>query len=60
MKVDFFLPQTAQFDKNIILLCLVYLTFEFSLAMFYLQPTQSAFIVTYNQAIFFDNKFHSF
>ena len=33
IKVDFFLPQTAQFDKSIILICLVFLTLEFSLAV---------------------------
>ena len=37
IKVDFFLPQTAQFDKNIILFCLVFLTLEFSLAVYFLQ-----------------------
>ena len=38
MKLYFFLPQTAQFDKSIIPFCLVLLKFEFSFAVFSLQP----------------------
>ena len=60
MKVDFFFPQIAQCDKSINLSCLVFLTLEFSFAVFFLQLRQYISIVTYNQAIFFNNKFHSF
>ena len=35
MKVDFFLPQIAQYYKSINLFCLVFLTLEFSLAVFF-------------------------
>ena len=45
MKVYFFLPQTAQFDKNINLFCLVFLTLEFSFAVFSLQLTEQVSIV---------------
>ena len=36
IKVDFFLPQTAQFDKNINLFCLAFLTLEISFVVFFL------------------------
>ena len=35
IKVDFFLPQTAQFDKNINLFCLAFLTLEISFVVFF-------------------------
>ena len=35
MKVNFLLPQTAQFDKSINLFCLVFLTLEFPLSVFF-------------------------
>ena len=47
------LPQIAQFDKSINLFCLVFLTLELSLAVYFLQLTQYFSIVTYSQAIFF-------
>ena len=53
IKVDFFLPQTEQFDKSIDLFCLVFLIFEFSFSVYFLQLTQQVSIVTYNQAMFF-------
>ena len=34
-KINFFLPQIAQFDKNINLFCLVFLMLEFSFAAFF-------------------------
>ena len=37
IKVDFCLPQKAQFDKSINLFCLVFLFLEFSLAVYLLQ-----------------------
>ena len=53
MKVDFFLPQITQFDIRINLFCLVFLTLEFSFAVYFLQLTQYVPIVTYNQAVSF-------
>ena len=40
IKVDFFLPQTAQFDKGINLFFLAFLKLKFSLAVFILQLIQ--------------------
>ena len=45
MNLNFFLLQTTQFDKNINLFCLVFMTFEFSFAVFFLQLTQDVYIV---------------
>ena len=45
MNLNFFLLQTPQFDKNINLFCLVFMTFEFSFAVFFLQLTQDVYIV---------------
>ena len=42
MKVDFFLPQRAQFDKSTNL-CLDFLTLEFSFSVFFLQFTHNSF-----------------
>ena len=39
IKVDFYLLQIAQFDKCINLFCLVFLTLEFSFAVYFLQLT---------------------
>ena len=52
MKVIFFLPQTAQFDKSINPFCLVFLTFKFLFAVCLLQLTQYVSIITYNQQLF--------
>ena len=53
IKDDFFLHQTEQFDKSIDLFCLVFLIFEFSFSVYFLQLTQQVSIVTCNQAMFF-------
>ena len=53
IKILMKLPQIAQFDKSINLFCLVFLTLELSLAVYFLQLTQYFSIVTYSQAIFF-------
>ena len=53
MKVDFFLSQTAQFDKSIDLFSLVFLKLEFSFAVYFQQLTQYVPIVTYNQENYF-------
>ena len=53
IKVDFFWPQTEQFDKSINLFCLVFLTFELSFPVYFLQLTRYVCFVTYNQAINF-------
>ena len=53
MKVEFFSPQTVQFDKSINLFYLVFLTLEFLFAVYFLQPMQYISIVIHNQAIFF-------
>ena len=45
MNLNFFLLQITQFDKNINLFCLVFMTFEFSFAVFFLQLTQDVYIV---------------
>ena len=60
IKVDFFLLQAAQFDKSINLFCLIFLTLEFLFTVYFLTLTQQVSIVTYNQAIFFNNRFDSF
>ena len=52
MEVDFFLPQTPEFNKNN-MFSLVFVTLEFRFAGYSLQLTQWASIATYNQAIFF-------
>ena len=52
MKIHLFLKQTAQFYKSINLFCLVLLTPEFSLAVYFLQMMQYVSIVTYDPAIF--------
>ena len=54
------MSQTTQFDKSISLFYLVFLTLDFSLAVYFLQLTQYVSIVTYNQALFFNNIFYSF
>ena len=60
MEVDFFLPQTPEFNKNN-MFSLVFVTLEFPFAGYFLQLTQWASIATYNQAIFFfNNIFFSF
>ena len=51
-KSQFFLPQRAQFGNCINLFCLVFLTFEFSFAIYFLQLTYAS-IITYNPVIFF-------
>ena len=51
--MDFFWPQTEQFDKSINLFCLVFLTFELSFPVYFLQLTRYVCFVTYNQAINF-------
>ena len=53
IKADFTLPQAEQFDKSINLFCSVFLTFKFSLAVYFLQLTHSFLIITYNRTIFF-------
>ena len=53
IKADFILPQAEQFDKSINLFCSVFLTFKFSLAVYFLQLTHSFLIITYNRTIFF-------
>ena len=45
MNPDFFLSQTAQFDKSINMLCLVFLALVFLFAVFFLQLTQYVSIV---------------
>ena len=43
MKIDFFIPQTAKFDKSINLFCLVFLRLEFSFIVIFLQLTHNRF-----------------
>ena len=45
IKVDFFLPQVAQFDESINLFFLVFATLEFLFTIFFLQLAQYVLIV---------------
>ena len=40
IKVEFFFPQTAQFDKSINLFCLGFLGFKFLFTVYFVQMTE--------------------
>ena len=56
-KKQSFLRQTAQFDRNINLFCLVFPTFEFSLAVFFLQLAKKLFSLLLYYILHFTHTF---